>query len=199
VKQPYLDKARAKRILKMEKAGGRPAEEQPRLLDAEQVKARDLAVEALVAGAADTPAAWDALGPRDEKKAQELSNALRERWVRIETGRKLVAGGKPVTPAVTARFTELHLQRLELRWRLERCVFPGAPLAPTRLAALADEETHAVLGANAHRHALWPADDVQRWMHAVNQAVRTAGEETVKSACKAMVEAACEAAYGGGS
>lgn len=166
---------------------------------------REEEVAALVVSAETGPAAWEALGSRPKTQADRarsaradaLADALRERWGRVETGRALVADGKPVTPAVSARFTALHLQRLELLWKLEKCVFPGLVASPSRLAAIADEEVHKILGAHAHGPARWPCDGVQAAMRELNTALALEQDEAVPLWCRKMVEAACACAYGG--
>jgi hypothetical protein len=164
---------------------------------------REEAVAALVVSADTGPEAWEALGDRPktqadrarEARAQDLADAVQERSKRIDLGRAMVASGHPLTPAVLARFTELHLQRLGLRWKLEACVFPKVRGNVHRLAALADEECHAVRAATKTRAAVFPSEDAQTGMHALNAALASGSTAAVEEAAREAVRSACAETY----
>ena len=170
---------------------------QPRLLDAAQLAAKDEAVAALIAAAPSQVEAWEALGPRTKTQHEMARDArvflleasLRERWAAVLRGRALVEQNG-LQPGYAERFLELHTQRLELRWRLEACVFPHAGENRDRLARLADEEVSDALGG------VWPNEAVQEWMSLINTLATCNTEpEAMKDACRAAVAAACAQKY----
>jgi hypothetical protein len=171
---------------------------QPRLLDAAQLAARDYAVEALIAAAPSSPEAWEALGPRTKTEAemardarvQELTDALRERWLAVRRGRALVEQNG-VQPGYRERFLELHRQRLELRWALDACVFAHAAEDRRRARArLCDEEVSAALGG------AWPDEYVQAAMHALNTSLADGDVMTTEELCMETIDAAVSQVYG---
>lgn len=182
---------------------GRAVAHEPGCPEAAARRRKEEAVAALVVSADTGPEAWEALGDRAktqadrarEARASDLADAVQERSKRIDLGRAMVASGHPVTPAVLARFEELHLQRLELRWKLEACVFPKVRGNAHRLAALADEECHAVRAATKTRAAAFPSEEAQAGMHAVNAAVGAGNVAAVEEAARAAVRSACEETY----
>jgi hypothetical protein len=170
---------------------------QPRLLDAAERAARDYAVEALIAAAPSSPEAWEALGPRTKTEAemardarvQELTNALRDRWLAVRRGRALVEQNG-VQPGYRERFLELHRQRLELRWALDACVFSHAAADRHRKARLCDEEVSAALGG------AWPDENVQAAMHALNASLADGDVMTTEELCMEAIDAAVSQVYG---
>lgn len=176
-----------------------PKTDQPRMLDAAQLAAKDEAVAALIAAAPTMPQAWEALGPRTkteaemarDRRVQELSDALRERWLAVLRGRALVERNG-VQSGYAARFAELHTQRLELRWALEAEVFPHAAENRHRIAALCDEEVSDALGG------VWPGEAVQEALRAVDATVERGAAEWVREACREAVRVAVGQKYGEG-
>jgi len=161
--------------------------------------AKDAEVAALVAAAPTSVEAWESLGPRTkteteiarDARVRELTDALRDRWLAVQRGRALVESNG-VQPGYLERFTELHTQRLELRWALEAAIFPHKGRERARLARLCDEEVADALGG------VWPGETVQEAMAGVNLTIQEKGEtEWLKNACRLAVAAACEQKYGG--
>jgi hypothetical protein len=125
-----------------------------------------------------------------DARVQELTNALRDRWLAVQRGRDLVKVGG-VQPGYRERFLELHRQRLELRWALDACVFAHAAEDRHRKARLCDEEVSAALGA------LWPDENVQAAMHALNTSLADGDATTTEELCMEAIDAACAQRYGG--
>lgn len=192
MKQTYLDKARSGRVLTVERVG-----QTPMPIDAPVVPPPEEVQAETVAQAPTAEAAWEALGERPKTKAdlvreqrvQDLTDEIGKTNAAIKKGRSALEGrAEPLPASWVARFTELHLRRLALILKRDDAVFryPTEEAKARRQAEFADVEVGLILGS------LWPSEEVQSLMHALN----AAGVERVEELCRDAVRVACAQRYG---